>query len=148
MPVDSAKDLAAYRGQIKEADVLRDCIDLLLGMGWLVIRINQGTATQEATETQARRYIRFATWQSGGWLLPQNHGISDILAIEPGGFLWVIEVKRPGKLANTTRHQRDFAAAVLAAGAMAVVVDSAEMLREVIGKGQPLPVSDNQFTIR
>lgn len=131
---EAQRQLEAYQAQITEAHVQRDCLNLLLSLGFLVIRVNQGSVTQEATETQARRHVKFATWQAPGFL-PQSAGISDILAIEPGcGRLWAIEVKRPGKLTNTTESQRYFLRAATEAGAVSVVVDNVELLRDEIAK--------------
>jgi hypothetical protein len=131
---DAQKQLKAYQSQITEAHVQRDCLDLLLSLQFLVIRVNQGSVTQEATETQARRHVKFATWQAPGFL-PQSAGISDILAIEPGcGRLWAIEVKRPGKIKNTTEPQEYFLQAATEAGAVAIVVDNVELLRAEIAK--------------
>lgn len=130
---EAQKQLKAYQAQITEAHVQRDCLALLLSLQFLVIRVNQGSVTQAATGTQARRHVRFATWQAPGFL-PQSAGISDILALAPGGKLWVIECKRPGKRTNTTEYQRNFLQAAGEAGAVAVVIDDVEMLREEIAK--------------
>lgn len=129
---EAQKQLKAYQSQITENDVKRDCINLLIRLGWLVLRINSGAKTETDRQTGRKRHYKFCIWHVSGYE-PQSAGVSDILAVQPGtGRLWAIETKRPGKIDNLTQSQVDFQAAVREAGAVAVVVDSAERLLAAI----------------
>jgi hypothetical protein len=131
---EAQKQLKAYQSQVTENEVKNDCRDLLLRLGWLVIRVNSGGVKGENETTGKKRYIWFVIWQILG-MVAQRAGVSDILAVQPPfGRFWAIECKKPGKLANTTPLQRNFQAAVRAAGGIAVVVDDVELLRAEIAK--------------
>ena len=127
------KQLKAYQAQITENEVKNQLIDYLRAIGWLVLRINSGARTETDSQTGQRRHYKFCTWQARGYA-PSSAGVSDILAIEPGGRLWAIECKRPGKLANLTQSQRDFQEAVRERGGVAIVADSQGVLIEAIIK--------------
>lgn len=134
----SQNDLKAYQSQITENTVKNNCINLLVSLGWPVIRVNSGAKTETDKQTGRTRHYKFCTWQAPGYL-PQSAGVSDLLAIQPdNGRLWVIECKRPGKLNNLTQGQQDFQAAAREAGAICVTVDSAGMLLEAIGAVLPV----------
>lgn len=60
-------------------------------------------------------------------------GIPDFICCWNGGFI-AVETKAPGKLGNTTANQDRVIAEIRNAGGIAVVVDSAEMLREFLEK--------------
>lgn len=133
-------NLAIYQSQITENDVKNGCINLLIRLGWLVIRVNSGAKTETDQQTGRTRHYKFCTWQAPGHL-PQSAGVSDIFAVEPSsGRLWVIECKRPGKLSNLTQGQVDFQLAAREAGAVVVVVDGPQRLLKAMA--QVLPVID------
>lgn len=130
--------LKEYQSQITENDVKRNCISLLVSLGWLVIRVNSGAKTETDKQTGKTRHYKFCTWQAPNFL-PQSAGVSDLLAIQPdNGRLWVIECKKPGKLSNLTQGQKDFQQAAREAGAMVVTVDSSDMLLEEIAMVLPV----------
>lgn len=56
-------------------------------------------------------------------------GIPDIIGCYKGKF-FAIEVKAPGKIANTTPWQEKELCAILASNGIAIVVDSLELLKE------------------
>lgn len=130
-------DLKEYQAQITENDVKRNCIHLLVSLGWLVIRVNSGAKTETDSQTGRRRHYKFCTWNILGYE-PQSAGVSDILALDPGGRLWGIECKRPGKLGNVTQSQLNFLRAMSERGGMVLVVDSQDMLFEAIAKVLPI----------
>lgn len=127
------KDLKAYQATVTENQVKLGCLDLLLRLGWLVIRINSGATTRTDKRTGKEHIYKFCTWQAPGF--PQSSaGVSDILALAPWGQLWAVECKRPGKLGSLTRPQRDFQAAVRAGGGVAIVCDNVDLLEQEIAK--------------
>ena len=115
---------------MNEKAVQDQIFEWLIYSGCLAIRINSGATSQKATETTARRFIRFATWQAIGYL-KRAAGVSDILACVDGRFV-AIECKAPGKLDNLSDHQRDFLAAVTIAGGLVIVADSLEIVMEAL----------------
>lgn len=126
--------LQEYQSQITENDVKRNCINLLVSLGWPVIRVNSGAKTETDSQTGRTRHYKFCIWQAPGFL-PQSAGVSDLLAIQPDdGRLWVIECKKPGKLGNLTQSQKYFHQAAKEAGAVVITVDSQEMLIEALHK--------------
>lgn len=117
---------------MNENAVKQQVIEYLWRIGWLVLRVNSGAITQTDSQTKKRRHFKFCTWYALGFE-PQSAGVSDVLAVEPGtGRLWVIEIKAPGKLGNMTQGQRDFQGAARERGAVAICVDSLDMLLELI----------------
>ena len=115
---------------MNEKAVQDQIFEWLVYSGCLAIRINSGATAQAVTETTARRFIRFATWQAIGYL-KRAAGVSDILACVDGRFV-AIECKAPGKSGNLTRHQFDFHLAVEAAGGLAIVADCLEDVMEAL----------------
>lgn len=95
----------------------------------LVIRVNSGAAVSDGPN-QARRFIRFATWQVLG-AVAASAGVSDILCCYRGRFV-AIECKAPGKTGNVSELQAAFLAAVEAAGGVAIVADSLETVEGVL----------------
>lgn len=58
-------------------------------------------------------------------------GVPDFICCNKGYFI-AIEAKAPGKRGNTTRLQDDQIALIKAAGGIALVVDDAEQLKDIV----------------
>jgi len=113
---------------IPESAVLTAVIDLLL-MRYhaLILRINSG-----AVQPDKSRFVQFYYWQAVG-MDKSRAGVSDILAILPGGLLLAIECKSPdrrrnGQPAQPSPDQARFLEAVRERGGVALVVDDVEQL--------------------
>jgi hypothetical protein len=116
-----------------EADIQRAAIQYLVYQGFLVIRINSGAITQTDSQTGRKRHHKFCTWHVLG-LEPQSAGVNDILALEPGGRLWIIECKAPGKLSKMTEGQIRFQAEGKRRGAVTITIDDPNLLIEAVEK--------------
>lgn len=99
-----------------EAQIQRQIIDLLLTLGWTVIRVNGG-----AMRGEGGRFVRFIFWRSPGMPDWENGGVSDLIALGDGRTLY-IEVKRPG--GKQRPNQKKFEKAVRAARLTYIVVES------------------------
>jgi hypothetical protein len=110
------------RVTVKEADVLRACLDYLKLSGVLCWRNNTG-ATVARNAAGRKRFIRFGA-----------PGSSDILGVLPGGKFLAVETKRPGGKLSVL--QSEFLAAVTIAGGVALCVsDVRELQRQLAELG-------------
>lgn len=75
---------------MNENAIKNQIIDYLTRTGWLVIRINSGSASSD----DKRRFVSFVRWFCSGHA-SRTAGVSDIIAIKDGIMLSV-ECKRPG----------------------------------------------------
>lgn len=103
---------------IKEADVLRSVLAYLRLAKIFSWRVNSGGI--RASHNGKRRFVRFSS----------INGISDVLAILPGGRLLAIECKRPGE--RPTDTQKAFLTEVSMAGGLALVVSDVGQLRDAL----------------
>lgn len=102
---------------VPEAEVLRQCLDLLALRGVFHYRNNTGAVTRE--DGGRKRFVRFGA-----------RGAPDIVAIVFGRYV-AIECKRP-KGGRLSGDQEAFLANVAAAGGVALVVrDVADLAREL-----------------
>lgn len=95
-----------------EADIQRQCLQVLRMYGAVPIRVNSGAVAVAAAGGHKRRFVR----------MNSAPGCSDIIACFLGAFI-AVEVKRPG--GKLTESQRQFLAEVTAAGGVACVITSA-----------------------
>jgi Holliday junction resolvase len=101
-----------------EAEIQRQCIELLTRTGWLVVRVNSGRT----------RNIPWARWyNSEGLCRPK--GVSDLLCIKDGRFL-AIEVKAPGE--TISPFQREFLQAAENHGAEVLIIDDVKDLESYL----------------
>lgn len=109
-----------------EADVQKSIFDALVWDGWLVLRVNSGAMRssykRKKGEATTERFIRFITWQMIGYSRA-SEGVSDLIAFKDNIMLCV-EVKAPGRKANTSEAQQEFLEAVRRAGGVPIVADS------------------------
>jgi hypothetical protein len=108
----------------------------LVSEGALVLRINSGAAIHDGPG-EARRFVRFATWQILGRVLALA-GVSDILACYRGRFV-AVEVKAPGKGGNVSDAQRAFLEAVKRAGGVAIVADDVAAVADCLAAAYSNP---------
>ena len=99
-----------------EAEIQRQCIELLTRTGWLVIRLNGGRSGT----------ILWSRWYDGEGVCHQK-GISDILAVKNSRLL-ALEIKRPG--GKLSVEQREFLTCAMQHGATPLVVEDVEELKE------------------
>lgn len=120
---------------VPESAVLASVIDLLI-MRYraVVLRINSGVYIPDSND----RFVQFYFWQALG-LDKCRAGVSDVLAILPGGILLACEVKSPdrrrnGQPARPSPEQERFLAAVRERGGVALVCDDVGQLEDELGK--------------
>lgn len=102
-----------------EAPVLAGALQLLPLRGFPALRINSGMV-----RTRDGRMVKLAP-----------EGTSDILSVVPrSGRFFAVEVKAPGKRGKTTEAQREFLAAVRAAGGVAVAIDDLAELDRILAR--------------
>lgn len=100
-----------------EKEVLAQCREYLRLHGFEVVRLNSGAVT--GSHKGKSRLVRFN----------DTPGVSDLLAVKKGAGLAVfVEVKRPG--GKTTPAQDDFLNRMRCAGAVGIVADSLDSLRQ------------------
>lgn len=90
----------------REQDIVRACLDLLRFRGIFAWRQNCGAVVQDR-RGRRERFVRFTSIK----------GVSDIIAVLPGGRVAVIECKRPGNV--PTEEQKAFLNAVTRRGGLA-----------------------------
>lgn len=112
-----------------ENSVKNRIITYLVQRGALVMRINSGAVV--GTHQGKRRFFWFAKWYVAGQK-EQRGGVSDILAILPGGKLLIVECKRPGKKNNVTLKQCLFITEIEKRGGMVVVASSVDDVEQAI----------------
>jgi hypothetical protein len=98
---------------VSETDIVRGCLDLLALRGILAWR-NNTTGVYDPRRGVFRRF-------SG------RKGVSDILAVLPGGKFLAIECKMPGK--KPSPEQREFFDEVTAQGGVGIWVTSLDELQ-------------------
>jgi hypothetical protein len=103
-----------------ENEIQRQIFEWLVLQGYLVMRINSGRMHS----------IPFARWQVLG-LPVQSSGISDLLALDWDGQIYVIEAKQPGE--KPTEQQKLFMAEAKRRGAVCIVADSLESIQRQMG---------------
>ena len=104
-----------------EATIQKSVIDYLVGVKFLVIRVNSGAVTQAYKGKE--RHVTFVRWQTPG-RKQTSRGIADILALAPWGQLFAIECKAFGKIGNTSNEQATFLEAAEQRGAIAIIADN------------------------
>lgn len=98
-----------------EADVQRACLEFL---SWKqIFHWRQNSAV-------------FKNEQTGSYIRAGVKGISDIIAIYPGGRMWLIEVKRPGGLLSDT--QIEFLSSARQRGAIVTIAESVDDLTRAL----------------
>lgn len=102
-----------------ESTIQKHIIEYLTRLGFLVIRANSGRSGHVA-------WLRWWTQDT----LPMTTGVSDILALSPGGQVWAIECKRPGGIA--TPEQQAFLGEVERRGGVGLVAEDVEDVRSII----------------
>lgn len=115
-----------------ESALQKAAIDLLVMYGWLVIRINSGAMQVDYTDKRAhtkQRYFWFSKWYAGGHG-EETSGVSDLVAVSPGGETIFIEMKKPG--GSPTAHQTAFGREVQARGGRWIVADDIEVIRNLV----------------
>ena len=101
-----------------EAEIQRQCIELLTRTGWLVIRLNGGRSGT----------ILWSRWYDDTGVCHQK-GISDILAVKNSRLL-ALEIKRPG--GKLSIEQREFLTCAMQHGAMPLVVEDVKDLESYL----------------
>jgi len=101
-----------------EAEIQKQCIELLTRTGWLVIRLNGGRSGT----------ILWSRWYDGDGVCHQK-GISDILAVKDSRLL-ALEVKRPG--GKLSVEQQAFLICAMQHGATPLVVEDVKELESYL----------------
>lgn len=104
-----------------EADIVRDCLEMLRSRGIYAWRQNGGGKTEKDAGGR-KHFVRFAA-------VP---GISDIIGLLPGGRLLAIECKRPGE--TPTEHQHAFLSAIRRRGGLALLITDARDLSDFLDR--------------
>lgn len=106
---------------IAERDVLRACLDVLKARGIFCWRQNSGAMKIDGRNGRTR-FVRWAT-----------SGVSDIVGVLPGGKILCVEVKNStgGRLSD---EQASFLDAIRRRGGVAVVINDAEDLAEILDR--------------
>lgn len=124
---------------ITENDVKNACIDYLVRIGALVIRVNSGAVGGEYKNTYGqtkKRFLRFAKWFGLGVTPEEGQaGISDILAFilaEPGAIPVIVETKARGN--KTTQAQERFMTECTKRGVLVIVAYSVDDVIRAVEK--------------
>lgn len=112
---------------VPERNVMRCCLQWLAYHGVMAWRVNSGS--MKAPDANRRRGFRYVEFNS-------IQGVSDILAVLPGGKLAAIEVKR-SRGGVVSAHQAEFLRRVREAGGVGVVVRSIEELETALAEYVP-----------
>lgn len=114
-----------------ENSVKSRIITYLVQRGALVMRINSGAVI--GSHHGKQRFFWFARWFLAGQK-EQRGGISDILAIMPGGKFLSVECKRPGKKGDVTEKQRLFMAEVERRGGITIIAESVADVERILSQ--------------
>jgi hypothetical protein len=105
-----------------EAQVQKACLEFLSWKGIFHWRNNSGGVAASYTDKQGNSKSR--------WLSYGKVGSSDLLAIYPGGRMWLIEVKRPG--GRLSDSQISFLARARQRGAIVTIAESVDDLTRAL----------------
>ena len=105
-----------------EAQVQKACLEFLSWKGIFHWRNNSGGVVADYTNKQGQTKSRFMRYG--------HSGSSDIIAVYPGGRMWLIEVKRPGGLLSD--NQISFLARARQRGAIVTIAESVDDLTRAL----------------
>lgn len=85
----------------------------------------------ESTLEQAvRKYIRSLGGRCFKWVCPGENGVPDRICILPGGKVFFIELKRPGRKDGRTERQKKMQRVLTELGCVAWKINSLDELKE------------------
>jgi len=112
------------RNKAPEKEVEKACLEWMRSQGFCI-----SVVEAKATWSPSRQGYTSSSVKAG---------FSDSVGNDAFGFAVYVEFKAPGKLSTLRANQREFLTARIESGAFAVVVDSAESLRELYTHWQSL----------